>query len=814
MIPCLVPMLLTRVPAGGTTAPTVTLTSPAGSSIHLVGAELEITFTCADATSVEIFGSVDGGAAASYGSDSSVSTGSGSVTRTVVVGDVGTVSLTAVATGPGGETTSDAVEVTVTTLSALVTAYGGWAADWRSDTMTLAAGTTATDLGFDNDAYWTKQNGWTVSGSAARFTPGINGAIYRLVSGTAARRYRFTAVRSAGVGMVNAYSLSVHDPIVYNGTFTVDYTAGGTRTGLYCFAASATGIVVDSITVAGLTCTAATPGVRTGTWATLTVAEATDATQPFKDEWGGDTGMRLDADKFAVSTAAATHNHLHTGDGGSWWWCGRTYRLPASAEPIQATCADANGVGLIVLRNTDDTITVRIGKGDGTYALDETSTAVLPKGRRFVLVGRWAAANNYEVWLDGTKIIDAAVTSPSSSDASGVLTFGALPGVATYPAKTIVHEHGTVAGRLTDAELAALGRRLASDVGITWPMTALLTPPTVTVGTPVVMADTETYDAFGVLFQKTDGTYVYYYREGTTHAADDGVVMMRTSTDGGATWSDPPTLVWEREGYDLRNLAGGPVSDGRWVICMSHYVVADTAFSAWRYVSDDEGATWSAAEEIENGVVPQGPMIEWDGKAGVRMMPALPGGKPSWYATIVAWDMSTDARVDRVMRDSVYGSSIAGEGACVHLGNNRIVGIERSYPDGDQMLRCYSEDGGMTWDIRALDLPQYDPSPATISAWAHVSPWVEQHADGTVTWWFFRRYSLSGSTYYGDLCSITCDPRVAIETPQDLGDLLTVQWSAATRNLGYPSRAGDQIAWFSGPYGGDTELYAAEVSVT
>jgi len=792
-------------------APTVTLTAPVAATTHLVGAVLRIEFTCADATEVEVFGSVNGGAFASLGSDTSVSSGSGYVDYPIVAGDIGTLTFRADATGPGGTTQSATVAVTVTSIAALVAAYDGWAADWRSDTMTLLPGSTVTDLGFDSDPYWSKGVGWTVSGSAARFTPGTNGAIYKTVTTTQFRRYRFTAVRSAGIGLVYPYTLTQGQPIVYNGTFSVDTTAGGTRTGFYAFTTSS-GIVIDSFTCTGLTCSTTTPGTRGAGFAALVVAEATDVTRPFRDQWGGNTGLRFDGDKAAVSTTAASHNHLHDGSGSTWWWCGKTMELPASPEPLFANCVDASGVGIQTIREIDDTVTLRVANGTGSYALETTSVAVLPKGRRFVLAGRWSSATNYEVWLDGVKIIDALVTGEVATDASAVVTYGALPGVATYPAKHIVHEFGTLCERVTDAQLAAIGRRLASDVGIQWPMPALLTPPTVSLGVPVVMEDTLTYDAFGVLFQKTDGTYVYYYREGTTHADDDGVIKMRTSSDDGATWS-AATLVWELAGYDLRNLAGGRVSDGRWVLCMSHYIVATTEFTAWRYVSYDEGATWSAAEQIENGVVPQGPIIEWDGMFGVRVMPSLVAGAPSWAATIVAWDLTTDARNDRIIRDEVYSTN-AGEGAYVHLGNNKLVGIERAYPDGDQMLRCYSEDGGMTWDVRRLDLPQYDPSPSTIVAWAHVSPWVELHSDGTVTWWFFRRYSLNPISYYGDLCSITCDPRVMIETPQDVGALVTPQWSVNSRNIGYPSRAGNLVAWFSGPYGGDTELYAAEVSVT
>lgn len=127
--------------SGGTT-PTVSLTSPAGSSTHIKETALTITVSgaCTDSTSVELFASVDGAAYASWGTDATVGGGTWEVVRTIQAGDVGAVNLRATATGAGGTANSAVVAITVR--------------NWNP-----------ADLGAKLIDYWQSHEGITLNGS-------------------------------------------------------------------------------------------------------------------------------------------------------------------------------------------------------------------------------------------------------------------------------------------------------------------------------------------------------------------------------------------------------------------------------------------------------------------------------------------------------------------------------------------------------------------------------------------------------------------------------------------------------------------------
>ena len=150
-----------RIGGSKVPAPTATLTAPVGAAsfVRETAVTITVTFDCANATSVEVFADVDGAGAVSWGSDSSVSGGSGSITRIIQPSDVGTVvSLVATATGLGGSTNSTAVVITVTELGYTTTDFSaydngagvpsGWTERWGTSTWTIVA-----DAGYTGGKY-------------------------------------------------------------------------------------------------------------------------------------------------------------------------------------------------------------------------------------------------------------------------------------------------------------------------------------------------------------------------------------------------------------------------------------------------------------------------------------------------------------------------------------------------------------------------------------------------------------------------------------------------------------------------------------
>lgn len=697
--------------------------------------------------------------------------------------------------------------------AALVALYDGWSADWSVDSITTYPDPVITDPGFDNDLYWTKSAGtWTVGGSAANHAAGGASQIYRItgVGQVTGNRYQqLIDVSSISGGMANQYHSTPGPSVGAGGVWPVSMTAGGTRYGL-----SAAATTVCSVASTVGTCTTVTtcsPGATGPSFVGMTLSDATAVTRPFKETWGGVSAVRFNADKHATALAAATHNFLHDGTGCTWVHSIKPYSLPAAPAVLFATCATALQHGAQCWHNADGTVTVRIANGTGVYALDVTSVVAIDSSRWANLVGRWASAYNYEVWLDGVKIIDAAVVAPSANDASSVLTEGALPGVASYELTSAVAVEGCIKARISDEQLAGLGLSLSASTGKPWAAHVALTASVVACGAATEI-DTATYDAFGVLYVKTDGSLYYVYREGTTHALDNGYLKYRTSTDG-VTWSGTTTL-WGTGLLDYRNCAGGQESvGGRWWVFFTIYDTGTGEMHAFRSWSDDEGASWQAPEAVVDGANCHGPLVQWGDYRGVfcRCPVNLPG-----FDCVVAWD-SADARILRPIRDEVLSSFQGGEGALVGLGGEKLLGFIRD-ADDSQMKRVYSEDAGLTWECRACDIPRFDPVPQTITAYAHASPWLERRPDGTCVLWYVERETLAGPLgYRAAIRSIAFDPYLAIHSPDALGNVPEAPIvehfvEPNSRNAGYPSRAGDFIMFFAGPMGNDVDLQCQQVS--
>jgi len=104
-----------------------------------------------------------------------------------------------------------------------------------------------------------------------------------------------------------------------------------------------------------------------------------------------------------------------------------------------------------------------------------------------------------------------------------------------------------------------------------------------------------TFDAFGILVQTFSNKLISIYREGAGHLSNDGKIVMRTSTDGGKTFSARSIIHSEVAGVDCRNVGGGVTPTGRIIIFfLKVNNVVPTFYSQGTMYSDDDGVTWSA----------------------------------------------------------------------------------------------------------------------------------------------------------------------------------------------------------------------------
>lgn len=242
------------------------------------------------------------------------------------------------------------------------------------------------------------------------------------------------------------------------------------------------------------------------------------------------------------------------------------------------------------------------------------------------------------------------------------------------------------------------------------------------VANPTFVADTSSYDAFGVLCQLAGGTLLYAYRQGASHSGsgDYGVLKYRTSTDNGATWSSATTILTEAS-VDLRNLAGGVTSGGRIVLAFARYNPATTGWLSQSTIySDDNGATWSTPVAMSltgytlTAYSPHGKMIATDD--GQLLMP--------WYGETATdsycfASKSTDNGATWSTPIAVISGSKAGspnttftEWCPAPIGGGVIVGLCRA-DNGTTFTQVISTDNGATWSTQGL---------CTFDTWSSATP--------------------------------------------------------------------------------------------
>lgn len=224
------------------------------------------------------------------------------------------------------------------------------------------------------------------------------------------------------------------------------------------------------------------------------------------------------------------------------------------------------------------------------------------------------------------------------------------------------------------------------------------------------------YRAFGIMDQFPSGRFVMAYRRGTSHAGagDYGTIEMRTSADGGRTWSGEKTIASEA-GVDLRfSSSGGVAPDGTLVVFYGRYDPdTSTALNQGYIYSTDEGATWSEFTPIPVGsetvFLPYGPMVQIaDGK----LMQGWYGWHGSTYSTYVLF--SSDNGRTWGDQATVLSSDVLRptEASYFHAGGGTLFGLIR-LNDGTTFRQVRSDDNGATW---------VDQGDTTFDTWRYPSP--------------------------------------------------------------------------------------------
>lgn len=230
------------------------------------------------------------------------------------------------------------------------------------------------------------------------------------------------------------------------------------------------------------------------------------------------------------------------------------------------------------------------------------------------------------------------------------------------------------------------------------------------------------YEAFPLMVRGHSNKMFLFYRQGADHATSKGVIQMRTSTDGGGTWTSASTIISDAS-LDCRNVSGGITPSGRIVLFFMKYIFGSALSSSQGYIySDNEGATWSTYTTIPNGIhtfySPYGNLISiGDGKIMANWYGETPG-TPTYNSYIIT---STDdgATWSSAVPVATSTSIRYGEASYAYLDGGQIVGIIRNSV-GSVLYQVNSNDNGVNWTNNGV---------TSFDTGSHVSPYLRTYID-------------------------------------------------------------------------------------
>ena len=260
--------------------------------------------------------------------------------------------------------------------------------------------------------------------------------------------------------------------------------------------------------------------------------------------------------------------------------------------------------------------------------------------------------------------------------------------------------------------LALGGLRAAAEVGET---------------TTVYTSGTEGYHTFRIPALLATPNYTLAFAEGRVAGGGDSGdidLVLKRSTDGGATWSDlsvvvhqkgytcgNPAPVWDREtGEVLLLLTKNPADAHERDILTGE----DPPRTVWITRSSDEGATWSTPEDISASTRREGwrwyatgPCHGIQLQSGRLVIPANHSTSPDhkdWFSHVIySDDHGKTWQIGGVHQGYTNESTVA------ELADGRVYQNMRSYKKENRRRVSYSKDGGLTWSEDKTDDTLMEP---------------------------------------------------------------------------------------------------------
>jgi hypothetical protein len=225
----------------------------------------------------------------------------------------------------------------------------------------------------------------------------------------------------------------------------------------------------------------------------------------------------------------------------------------------------------------------------------------------------------------------------------------------------------------------------------------------------VTIIDDAKHNGFPILLKLATGDLAVFYKQATSHAYDaDSIVLMRTSTDNGATWSSASTVLTDAT-YDIGAGGGVVLSTGRIVLMINLNTIGPdgaTTDSTRIIYSDDDGANWSAIYTLDST------FTDWDHSTGGNIVElpdrtlrlALFGQNTGdTYASVKIYTSSDEGETwgtETAIANGEDDSRNYQEPNLVQLQNGQLLCMMRSDTSpvsSSQFYRSLSNDNGATW---------------------------------------------------------------------------------------------------------------------
>jgi sialidase-1 len=230
----------------------------------------------------------------------------------------------------------------------------------------------------------------------------------------------------------------------------------------------------------------------------------------------------------------------------------------------------------------------------------------------------------------------------------------------------------------------------------------------------------------GDIIELKDGRLCLIYSRFTGGGDDDAAadLALRTSPDGGATWSDDQIVVRRAGGLNVMSVSLLRLATGE----IALFYLRKTSTEDCRplmCLSTDEARTWSAPvlcipDEVGYYVLNNDRAVQL--RSGRLLLPVAlhrtPGGPWDSAGTIMCY-LSDDGKTWRRSRDIFRGYAPSGqritvqEPGVVELKDGRLMMYLRT--DAGSQYVCHSSDGGATWSKAVPSALASPLSPASIA---------------------------------------------------------------------------------------------------